>query len=222
VGGARAASGADATALAATMARAFLDDPFVSWLVPGYDTRIGKLPSLFALLFRLARPYGACDVTGNVESAAVWRPPDTWHIPLWQYVTNGPQLLGIFGTNAQRALSAMDTLERRHPRAPHWYLQAIGTDPVFQGKGYGGVLLRHRLAMIDASGEAAYLEASKEANVPLYASFGFAVTGEIVIAGGPTLYPMWRAPQSVFLPQHGEVARSAGGGLRVECLHHLE
>ena len=86
----------------------------------------------------------------------------------------------------------MDRLEKRHPREPHWYLQAIGTDPPFQGKGYGGVLLRHRLAALDAAGLPAYLEASKESNVPLYANFGFAVTGEIRMPDGPTLYSMWR------------------------------
>jgi GNAT superfamily N-acetyltransferase len=174
------------------MARAFLEDPFVSYLVPGHDRRAGKLPAMFALLYRLARRYNACDVTANVESAAIWRPPGAWHIPLWQYVTNGPQLLGIFGGNTLRALAAMDTMERRHPREPHWYLQAIGTDPAFQGRGYGGVLLRHRLSLIDAAGLPAYLEASKEANVPLYANFGFILTGEIAIRNGPILYPMWR------------------------------
>ena len=191
---ARLALGADGAALAATMGRAFVDDPFVSHLVPGRDVRVRKLPGLFGLLFKMGRSYGACDVTDKIEAAALWRPPGAWHIPLWHYLTNGPLLLGIFGTNTLRALGAMDTLERRHPREPHWYLQAIGTDPAFQGKGYGGVLLRHRLALIDAAGMPAYLEASKESNVPLYANFGFVLTGEIKIADGPTLYPMWRAP----------------------------
>ncbi|MGH6877496.1 MAG: GNAT family N-acetyltransferase [Rhizomicrobium sp.] len=190
---ARRASDADKVALARTMARAFLEDPFVFWLVPDRDARMRKLPSMFALLFRLARAFSACDVTANVEAAALWRPPDTWHIPFRQYVVNGPHLLRIFGGNTLRALGAMDTLERRHPREPHWYLQAIGTDPAFQGKGYGGVLLRHRLSLIDAEGLPAYLEASKESNIPLYAGFGFALTGEIEIRNGPVLYPMWRA-----------------------------
>jgi len=191
----RGASRADESALAATMTRAFLEDPFVSYLVPGRDRRARKLPVMFGLLYRLARGYNACDVTAKVESAAIWRPPGAWHIPLWQYVTNGPQMLGIFGGNTLRALAAMDTMERRHPREPHWYLQAIGTDPAFQGRGYGAVLLRHRLSLIDAAGQPAYLEASKESNVPLYANFGFVPTGEIAMRNGPILYPMWREPR---------------------------
>jgi GNAT superfamily N-acetyltransferase len=150
---------------------------------------------MFGLLFALGRPFGAIDVTQRVEAAAIWRPPYTWHIPLHQYLTNGPKLLAIFGPYALRALQSMDRLEARHPREPHWYLQAIGTDPTLQGKGYGGALLRHRLAGVDAAGVPAYLEASKESNVPLYANFGFAVTGEIKMPGGPILYPMWRPAQ---------------------------
>lgn len=193
---ARAAILADSAALAATMAHAFLDDPFVSYLVPDQEVRVRRLPDMFALLFKLGSRFGACDVTIGLESAALWRPPGTWHIPLYQYLTNGPRLLGIFGRHALHAMAAMDRLERRHPREPHWYLQAIGTDPAYQGRGYGGVLLRHRLATVDAAGLPAYLEASKEANVPLYENFGFALTGEIKMPDGPTLYPMWRSGQA--------------------------
>ena len=175
------------------MAHAFLDDPFVSYLVPKREQRIAKLPKLFRLLFRLGIPFGAVDVTNNIEAAAIWRPPGAWHVPIWQYVTNGPAFLDIFGLNVMGAFVAMDRLERRHPREPHWYLQAIGTAPEFQGKGYGGVLLRHQLAMIDGAHLPAYLEASKKSNVPLYGSFGFVQTGEINMPDGPTLYPMWRA-----------------------------
>jgi GNAT superfamily N-acetyltransferase len=189
---ARSALHGDAAQLSATMARAFREDPFVSYLLPEPDRRIRKLPDMFALLFRLGRPFGAIDVTHGIEAAAIWRPPSSWHIPFHQYLTNGPTLLGIFGPCAFRALQSMDRLEKRHPHEPHWYLQAIGTDPPFQGKGYGGMLLRHRLAIVDAAGLPAYLEASRESNVPLYANFGFAVTGEIKMPGGPTLYPMWR------------------------------
>src|SRR5437016_3475347 len=123
---ARSARAGDAAALSETMARAFRDDPFVSYLVP--ERRRRKLPDMFALLFKLGRPFGACDVTERVEAAALWRPPGSWHIPLHQYLTNGPTLLGIFGRHVLRALQSMDRLEKRHPREPHWYLQAIGTD----------------------------------------------------------------------------------------------
>src|ERR1700686_1551568 len=60
---ARPAVGAAGAALAATMARAFVDDPFVSHLVPGRGARVRKLPGLFGVLFKLGGRDGACDVT---------------------------------------------------------------------------------------------------------------------------------------------------------------
>jgi GNAT superfamily N-acetyltransferase len=156
-------------------------------------TRAAAMPRLFKLLFKLGLPYGACDVTSGYEAAALWRPPGQWHMPLWQYVANLGEFLGVFGLRrGLRAAGIMDQVEKQHPQEPHWYLQAIGTDPARQGKGFGGVVMRRQLANADAAGMPAYLESSKESNIPIYASFGFEVTGEIRLPDGPVLYAMWR------------------------------
>ena len=85
---------------------------------------------------------------------------------------------------------------RLHPERPHWYLSGIGTDPPAQGSGVGSALMRAQMARCDAAGEAAYLESSKERNVPFYERHGFRVTGELTVpGGGPTLWLMWRNPQ---------------------------
>lgn len=190
---ARAASWADADALAATMARAFMDDPLLCFMLDDEASRPAKAPRLFKLMFKLGLPHNACDITSGAEAAALWRPPDRWRIPFWQYLVNGFEFLGIFGqARARRVMNAMDLIEEHHPHTPHWYLQAIGTDPARQGKGYGGLLMRRGLAKADAAGQPAYLESSKASNIPIYESFGFSVTGELKMPGGPTLYPMWR------------------------------
>ena len=191
---ARRATKSDGAAISGTLARAFHDDPLMCHLLADEASRPEKLPRLFALLFKLALPYGACDVTDGCEAATLWRPPGHWHMPLWQYLVHGGALLGIFGAGTLKVMQTMDIVEKLHPREPHWYLQAIGTDPARQGKGYGGLVMRHRLAVIDEAGQPCYLESSKASNIPIYQSFGFAVTGEIRIADGPTLYPMWRKP----------------------------
>ncbi len=191
---ARRATSADATALSQTMARAFHDDPMMCHLLPDAAARPGKTPRVFALMFKMALPFGACDVTSGYEAAAIWRPPGHAHIPFWQYITNAGTLLGAFGSGVLKVMRTMDVVEKVHPTEPHWYLQAIGTDPDKQGKGYGGRVMRHQLARIDASGLPAYLESSKDTNIPIYQSFGFELTGEIRIPNGPVLYPMWRKP----------------------------
>ena len=86
-------------------------------------------------------------------------------------------------------------MDRAHPREPHWYLSVLGTDPTQQGKGVGGALLEPVLDRCDSQGLGAYLESSKEANIPFYQRFGFAVTGQIDLPEGPPVWPMWRDPR---------------------------
>jgi hypothetical protein len=52
--------------------------------------------------------------------------------------------------------------------------------------------MRHTLATADAAHMPCYLESSKDTNIPIYQSFGFAVTGEMQVPGGPKIWPMWR------------------------------
>jgi len=190
---ARPATAADVDPSSQTLARAFADDPLMCFLLKDEASRPAKMPRLFKLLFKLGLPYGCCDVTGGYEAIALWRPPGDWEIPWWQYIVNGAEFLGIFGfAGARNVTWVMDIIEKQHPHEPHYYLQAIGTDPAKQGKGYGGVVIRRQLAAADAAGMPAYLESSKEVNIPIYQSFGFEVTGEIQLPDGPKLWPMWR------------------------------
>jgi ribosomal protein S18 acetylase RimI-like enzyme len=190
---ARDATWADADAIADTLAKAFHDDPLICFMLKDAAKRPAKMPKLFKLLFKLGLPHGACDVTAGYEAVALWRPPSAWHIPPIQYVTNGAAFIDVFGFGgAMQVVGALDIIEKRHPHEPHYYLQAIGTDPDKQGKGFGGVVIRRHLAVADAAGMPAYLESSKDTNIPIYKSFGFEVTGEITLPGGPTIWPMWR------------------------------
>ena len=190
---ARAATAADADAIAATLARAFHDDPLICFLLRDEARRPAAMPKLFKMLFKLGLPHGACDVTTGYEAVALWRPPGAWHIPFHQYITNGAAFIDIFGLGgALQVMGAMDVIEKRHPHEPHWYLQVLGTDPARQGKGYGGVAIRRQLALADAAGSPCYLESSKDSNIPIYKNFGFEVTGEIKLPDGPTIWPMWR------------------------------
>ncbi|HEY4987658.1 MAG TPA: GNAT family N-acetyltransferase [Bradyrhizobium sp.] len=187
----RQATAADAEGLGQTLTRAFYDDPVMMHLMPDVRDRDTKLPRVFKLLFKLALPHRACFVTSGYEAATLWRPPNGWHVSIWEYLVNAPELLGIFGARALTVLNTMDRVEKLHPHTPHWYLQTIGTDPDRQGKGYGS-LMRQQLAVADAAGLPCYLESSKDTNIAIYKSFGFDVTGEIKIPDGPTLWPMWR------------------------------
>jgi predicted N-acetyltransferase YhbS len=83
-------------------------------------------------------------------------------------------------------------VEARHPAELHWYLAVLGTEPARQGQGIASGLMGPVLERCDKEGTAAYLESSKDSNIPYYERHGFQVTGEIQLPSGPTVWPMWR------------------------------
>jgi len=82
----------------------------------------------------------------------------------------------------------------------------VATDPMLQGQGHGGRLIRAVSRVADAAGLPIYLECGGERLKGLYAHFGFELVGEAPlemkgdVAGWPTqpivYYAMVRPPQS--------------------------
>jgi GNAT superfamily N-acetyltransferase len=200
---ARPARKADIPALAMTLGRAFYDDPVATWIMPDDKSRAARLHRFFATATRHHHLAGggvevACDGPG-VGAAALWDPPNRWKQSWWEQLVMAPTLIRGFGLRpvvARKFAVLLDVMKRHHPDEPHWYLATIGSDPAVRGRGFGQALMRSRLDRCDAEHCPAYLESSKPDNVPYYERFGFTVTGEMVLPdGGPTLWPMWRAPR---------------------------
>ena len=55
--------------------------------------------------------------------------------------------------------------------------------------------MRCALERVDREGLPAYLESSKESNVPFYARFGFEVRETVTHPDGPSQWLMWRDPK---------------------------
>lgn len=68
----------------------------------------------------------------------------------------------------------------------------IGVEPFHHGKGIGGALLAHTLALCDQAGLPAYLESSNPRNISLYQRHGFETIGEIQAGSSPFVTPMLR------------------------------
>ncbi len=197
----RTATASDVPAVADMLVRAFDDDPVASFMFAGARRRRVGLHSFFtSQLRRQYMPHGHVEVTEDLNGAALWGPPGRDRHPvleLLQLMPTAPFLLSPHTVNALRLLF---TVEGLHPTEPHWYLFSLGAAPERQGKGVGSALLRAKLAEIDELGEPAFLESSKERNVPLYARFGFEVISEIPSrSGSPPLWRMWREPR---VPEH--------------------
>jgi len=191
------ATRAEAPTMAAALGRAFFDDPVMSFLLRDDASRTGRLEKMFsAFLYGHYLKGGATFTDAANSGTSMWAAPGHAILSPLEILGQGHRMLGAFGFAVPRALKALSAVEKVHPKEPHWYLGVLGTDPSAQGKGIGGALLQPILDRCDAEGLPAYLESSKDRNVPYYERFGFRVTGEIHIAqGGPTVWPMWRDPR---------------------------
>jgi GNAT superfamily N-acetyltransferase len=110
--------------------------------------------------------HGTVWTTEDRQATAIWKPPEKWKLGGVELLKQAPATLAV-----------------------------LGTEPDGQGKGKGSAVLAPVLAQCDRDGEGAYLESSKERNVPFYERHGFRVTEELTVKDGPTLWLMWRDPQ---------------------------
>jgi GNAT superfamily N-acetyltransferase len=190
----RKASPDDASELAATLARAFYDDPVMSWLLPSDRARTRQLRTIFRLELRhLHLPNNQVYTTSEVSGGALWAPPHGWRTPPARLLRAMPRLGLTLGRRLPAALRTLSAIEQLHPTEPHWYLALLGTEPARQGTGVGSALLAPVLDRCDRDGVPAYLESSKQSNIAFYARHGFEVTGSVDLpGGGPRMWPMWR------------------------------
>jgi len=179
------------------LARTFIDDPFVNWVVRQDARHDEAMHRFFTVCLQLlTMPHGEVWATRDLSGIAMWTPPGTFKIGpreqvlfLWQAV----QAWGV--ARIPTRLSAFNEIERHHPKEPHFYLFFVGVDPDSQGKGIGSRLLVPILDRCDAEVLPAYLEATRQDLVPYYTRFGYRERPPIPVPhGGPTLYPMWREP----------------------------
>jgi GNAT superfamily N-acetyltransferase len=193
----RRVTGADVLPLAALLVRAFDDDPVSNYIFTGTRRRARGLHAFFtALLRREYLPLGEVFTTDDRGGVALWGPPDRVRRPLRELARLLPVAPYLAGRHPARALRFLAEVDALHPKEPHWYLATLGAEPARQGTGIGSALLTSTLARIDQEGEPAYLESSKERNVPLYARHGFEVMDEFRFsADAPPMWRMWREPR---------------------------
>jgi ribosomal protein S18 acetylase RimI-like enzyme len=192
----RPATTADLPAMATSLARAFADDPVKLFLTGGKELPVKRTEPFFMVFGRMHLPNGLVYTTPGREGGALWAPPGRWKVPVTQIIKATPQFLRLYGWRFVPNLGVLSALEKAHPTEPHYYLEFLGTDPAYQGRGIGSALLQPVLDRCDDEGVGAYLESSKESNVPFYARHGFTVTRELEHQrNGPHQWLMWRDPR---------------------------
>jgi GNAT superfamily N-acetyltransferase len=190
----RRAQATDVAGLASTLSRAFDDDPLTMWLFPNDQVRRRNLPSFFRSLLRASLPFGEVYAIDDARCAAIWNPPGTFPMGWYKDAKLGLVTTRLVGVRMATCARGLLYFASHHPKERHWYLQMLGTDPQWQGRGVGTAILAPVLDRCDRDGERAYLESSKRRNIPFYERHGFVVTDEIQVPRGPVVWAMWRDP----------------------------
>ncbi len=193
----RQATSGDIDGMAGALSLAFSDDPVMRWLFgddPPRPMRYSK--PFFASEGRRHLRHQTVYTADGHPGAAYWDPPGHWKTSALAVLRLAPMILRGIGPRTIKALQGLARIEQAHAEHPdHYYLAVLGTHPGRQGEGIGSALLGPVLTRCDIDGVGAYLESSKEANIPFYRRHGFEVVGEVSFPTGPTVWPMWRDPQ---------------------------
>ena len=134
--------------------------------------------------------HGSAYRSADHMSSAMWLPPG---VGPDEEALGAVLQEGVEEGMRDEVFALMEQVGNGHPDEPHWFLPAVGVDPMRQGQGYGSALMARSLERCDQDHAVAYLESSNPRNVALYERFGFEVTGRLQAGSSPTVVTMTRA-----------------------------
>lgn len=189
--GQAAAFGEDqAERVLATLTLAFAADPPCRWMYPDPAQYLRHFPAFAQALGGRALADGTAFV--NRAGAALWLSPGAE--PDEEALAN--LIEQSVDTSRQADVFALfEEMARQHPDEPHWYLPMVGVEPGWQGRGHGSELIAPVLAVCDAKGLPAYLEATRRRSRALYLRLGFEDMRVIEVGDCPPIVPMLRRPR---------------------------
>lgn len=171
------------------LARAFMDDPMVCAILGGIgrEGRLRRLRAGFEVVLKIDLPgrMELCVIDDDhVRTCALVSLPGAYPPPISRQIFVLVSCIMKVGPRGLRGWMIWNhTIRRMHPRTPHLYLEYLGTDPTYQGRGFGSILLKETCALADENETSCYLETTNPRNLPFYEGFGFSVIGFKYILG---------------------------------------
>jgi GNAT superfamily N-acetyltransferase len=186
-------------------ARAFQDDPLFASACPDPGERARWLPwRLRRSVWRAVLFGEVLGTAGPLAGVAVAVAPGGGTFTAGQLVRIGDErgreaigadLWDRSATALSATLGAAQAALHRAVPAPHWHLSLLAVDPLRQGWGIGGALIRAVHARADGDGVPVVLLTYQPRNPPFYGRHGYRVVCEgTEPAGGPRWWGMRRDP----------------------------
>lgn len=180
----RALSAGEARPATEILCEAFYDYPVMRWVLesagPDYDRWLERMVGFFvtARTFR-GEPLLGIDHEGSLGAVAMLSDPTGSPSPP-ELAVEREAVWSDLGQEARSRYEAFgDTCAPLLVTEPHIHLNMIGTLREARGKGYGRILLEYVHAMSERAPDSRGVSLTTEdpANVPLYESFGYEITG---------------------------------------------
>jgi GNAT superfamily N-acetyltransferase len=186
----------DSDAVLETIATAFYNDPFWSWVFSDASQRAAQFRVWWKVFVDAAFRFDNWNwATENCGSIALWAPPG--HKDLSD--EDGTELVRLVvefldGDHRNDVLETLARFDGAHPHdVPHYYLSIVATHDDYRGHGYAEAMLAENLKVVDAEHMPAYLESSNPLNIKRYMRLGFEPIGEVFVPdGNPPITTMWR------------------------------
>jgi GNAT superfamily N-acetyltransferase len=183
------------------MTAGFTHSTLYTWAAPDMEERVPFLQAMFRRRIRswLESPYEvelALTDTGKIAASATWEPPK--NNAEGEKSSGGHSMDEVFAGRSPALIEKWSKFQpvieaQHHSLAGRfWSLAPIVVAPEEQGKGIASLLLKRKLAGIDAAALPCFLATQDTVNLLIYERFGFKKTAEIPIAEGISSYSMVR------------------------------
>jgi len=158
-----------------------------------------KNRALTELMVRFCFKYGnVVSTSENIEGVMAIAPYDK-DMTTWRIIRCGAFFLSMRIAREAKIMQvltkAVEEAKKSLNLGPYIHLLIMGVSQEFQGKGFGGQLLRAVIEKAEIENLPIYLETQKEANVSLYEKYGFSVKKKVILPD-PLNLPMWLMIQS--------------------------
>ncbi|MFC1893150.1 GNAT family N-acetyltransferase [Chloroflexota bacterium] len=153
-----------------------------------------KNRALTEVMVRFCLKYGnVVSTSENIEGVMAIAPYDK-DMTTWRIIRCGAFFLSMQIAGEAKIMQvltkAVEEAKKSLNLGPYIHLLIMGVSQEFQGKGFGGQLLRAVIEKAEIEKVPIYLETQKEANVSLYEKYGFSVKKKVILPE-PLNLPMW-------------------------------
>ncbi|MCZ3388775.1 MAG: GNAT family N-acetyltransferase [Actinomycetia bacterium] len=186
----RLATRDDIDQFAETFGTAMYDDPMIRWPLPSEVSVESVIAMTNPIVSMYVEVGSAWMLEGGLAVASWIAPAAAARFDQLEQPTRAA-IAPHTGDNGVRYGQFWDWLAAHLPSEPCWFMDLVAVQPSAWGRGLGGRLIEHGLALAGGDDLPAFLETAQQRNVAYYERFGFRVVGEeCAPGGGPTIWFM--------------------------------